>query len=140
MWHLGGRVFGAKAWLADHVTFFNCKVPGLPTGNVESWNFIAKRIEGTCMNIRIIYGEKGCKAQKLAIPALSSDSGYNFTTAKFTCPCLVPSILLFAFCSAKERLAVISQISDHHSSGGYTVSFTFDRLPFGTTSFYIPFR
>ena len=76
-WHLGGRVFGAKAWLADHVTFFNCKVPGLPTGNVESWDFIAKRIEGTCMNIRIIYGEKGCKAQKLAIPALSSDSGYN---------------------------------------------------------------
>lgn len=85
-WHLGGRVFGAKAWLADHVTFFNCKVPGLPTGNVESWDFIAKRIEGTCMNIRIIYGEKGCKAQKLAIPALSSDSGYNFTTAKVHLP------------------------------------------------------
>ena len=29
VWHFGGRVFGAKTWLAGHVAFFSCKVPSM---------------------------------------------------------------------------------------------------------------
>lgn len=61
MWYLGGCVFGVKVWFVDYVMFFNCKVFGFLIGNVELWNFIVKCIEGICMNICIIYGEKGCK-------------------------------------------------------------------------------
>lgn len=65
--------------------------------------------------------KKVAKRKSLPFQHSAVTQGTISQQLKFTCHCLVPSILLFAFCSANERLAVISQISDHHSSGGYTV-------------------
>ena len=75
-----------------------------PTGNIESWNFITTCIEG--VNIHIYWWRKGCKA------CHSSTHSGKISGSRIGSPvhCLVPSILSFTFCSAKERLAVISQI------------------------------
>lgn len=112
VWHLGGRVFGAKTRLAGHVTFFNCKVPDWNCWIVEFYSVLK------VWKFNLTYWWRK-RLQSLQIYHLVVK--YLVRRLGIICHCLVPSILPFAFCSAKERLAVISQISDHHFSGGYTV-------------------
>lgn len=100
-----------------------------PTGNIESWNFITTCIEG--VNIHIYWWRKGCKAchssthsGKISGSHIGFGSQYpiiHVLLGQGTPGCYLTNYQIIIF-----RVGILS--------------FTFDRLPFGTTSFFTPFR
>lgn len=93
--------------------FFARKIGSLVTWRFSTGGFWL-RIESVKIQCKRLFRKKK-QVVKLASPALSWGENMEIWY------CVVPSNLSFAFCSAKERLTAIYQISDHHFSGGYTV-------------------